>query len=117
MKTHEDKTNALPCCQVDDVACHDCKYFGKPFCASIALKDALARIAQLETTIDLMIAKMHGDCGVCKHRHEQKSIFRAAIAKGEFIMAKRCADCLTSEGRPLWEFEGLPGQPKKGASL
>ncbi len=116
MKTHDDKTNALPCCQVDETACHDCRYFGQPFCSSVALKDALARISQLETVIDLMEGQMRGDCGLCKHRHEEEEAFRKSIRGGEFIMTKRCADCLTGEGRPLWEYEGVPGMEKKGES-
>ena len=99
MKTPDDKTIALPCCQVDEIACHDCKYFGKPFCANVALKDALEKIKTLEEQIDLMKIQMRGDCGVCKYRNDA-----------------RCHMCLEKGDRALWEYEGLPELPKKGAS-
>lgn len=92
---NEDSKQALPCCQVDEVACHDCKYFGQPYCSSVALKDAQERIGKLEKQIDRMLLQMHGDCGVCKHK--------AAIGAP-------CVGCLTSTklDRPNWEYEGLP---------
>lgn len=108
MKTPEEKTNALPCCQVDEIACHDCKYFGQPYCSSAALKDAMERISQLEDTIGKMILQMRGDCGVCKHRHAQDAAFRSAAKHGDFAMTDICAECIRKESRPNWEYEGLP---------
>lgn len=107
MKTSEDKTNALPCCQVDEIACHDCKYFGKPYCSSAALKDALEKISKLEDTIGQMILQMRGDCGVCKHRHEQRKT-PFDIVKGEFSIPIACDSCMTKDNHPNWEYEGLP---------
>lgn len=94
MKSPEDTTNALPCCQVDEVACHDCRYFGQPFCSSVALKEAQENIRQLEKLINRMLMQMHGDCGVCKHKE---------------AIGAPCAGCLTSRrNRPAWEYEGIP---------
>ena len=96
MKKDEAKTIALPCCQVDEVACQSCKYFGQPYCSNIALKDALAQIEELKTTIHLMQIQMQGDCGCCKHQDKEEL----------------CADCMRKLLRPHWEYEGLPELPK-----
>lgn len=90
MKTNSAQT--LPCCQVDEIACRDCRYFGQPHCVNIALKDAMNRIAQLEETISLMKIQMQGDCGVCRNKNKPDV----------------CAECRCIAYKPGWEYEGLP---------
>ena len=46
---------------------------------------------RLRWKCSLMRIQMHGDCGVCKHR-------------GKAI----CRDCLNSDRRDSWEYEGFP---------
>lgn len=101
MKTPEEIKKALEVCQ-DGNLCMYCPYRmnhdGK--CFGAMLRDALAKINQLEEAVSLMKIQMEGDCGCCKHQHD----------KGP------CADCMGNPLRPHWEYEGLPELPKKGES-
>lgn len=66
----------------------DCDAVGMAGADAIqALLDEVERLE--EENMELRI-KMHGDCGVCAHRHD----------------AKMCAVCLGHEGRPAWKYEG-----------
>lgn len=67
--------------------------------------DALAYINQLEETISLMKIQMHGDCGVCKHREDQRV---KADAQFGVRLSPACYECLSKGGRSRWEYEGLP---------
>ena len=89
MKTPEEIKIGLAC----KVTCNRCPYEHIDLCGDRASEDALAYIAQLEETIQLMMIQMRGDCGCCKHRTDMAT----------------CNKCLTEKGHhPLWEYEGLP---------
>jgi hypothetical protein len=97
MKTPEEIKVGLAC----EVSCNNCPYFKGTLppdgegCGSRAAKDALAYIAQLEETIQLMMIQMRGDCGCCMHGKD-----------GNMTL---CSQCLASKKyHPLWEYEGLP---------
>lgn len=94
MKTPEEIRIGLECRgDKRDPHCVDCPYHGKGLtpCRIAVCEDALAIIDQLEEQITLMMIQMRGDCGVCKHRGDN-----------------RCNECLNKYDRPLWEYEGLP---------
>lgn len=105
MKKPDETKNTLPCCQVDEVTCRECRYFGQAFCANIALKDAMTKIEQLNETISLMKIQMQGDCGCCKHRNDDR-----VIEDGQMgcRLSPACYECLSRGGRSQWEYEGLP---------
>lgn len=46
----------LPCIQVDETACHECRYFGKPYCSSVAMRDAFVHIRWLEKRVKKLTA-------------------------------------------------------------
>ena len=72
-------------------------------------RDALALLLQREEQIDLMMIQMHGDCGVCKHRKENR------LNTDDVDISARCNECMSLETRPHWEYEGLPALQEKGA--
>lgn len=74
-------------------------------------RNALALIEQLEEENMCMKIQMHGDCGVCKHRHNSKK------RKDGPSFIGPCWTCVHDESRPNWEYEGLPELPKKGESV
>ena len=110
MRTPEELKESLDACFVKQscTGCHYTEFIDGIRCLATMCKDAMERIGQLEDQIDLMLTQMHGDCGVCKHRHEQAAVFRKAATNGEFAINERCAGCIRKETRPNWEYEGLP---------
>lgn len=108
MKTPEEIKNALECCSMHIVNkdCSDCVYFNESDCDAVLHLSALSYIRYLEETIIFMKAQMHGDCGVCVHRHEQAETFRKSARRGEFAITDTCAQCIKKETRPNWEYDG-----------
>lgn len=107
MKTPDEIKKGLRLCSTWETNCEECPYNvgGKIFACGCKLKgDALAYIEQIEERIALMLIQMRGDCGCCKHRNERPS------------EGGPCNKCAEKDGHPLWEYEGLPEVPKKGAS-
>lgn len=85
--------------------CGECEYeelCEDPDTAHQYAPNALAYIEQLENQIDLMQEQMHGDCGVCSHRHDFN------MDTHGLDMSQTCYECLQKETRPNWEYEGLP---------
>lgn len=100
MKTHEEiekLKEGIKCCSSDE--CHgdhgDCPYKNDVFCMMTMAGEAMAYIEQLEECIDLMLIQMRGDCGCCVYR-------------GRPSYKSPCTECLCGNGRPMWEYEGLP---------
>lgn len=100
MKTPEEikeiKT-ALECCSHDECKweSYECPYYQYSSCTSIMEGKALSYINELEERIRLMIIQMQGDCGCCAY-------------KGRPSYKSPCTECMCSENRPKWEYEGLP---------
>lgn len=84
--------------------CNGCPIESK--CNATILLNALNRIEQLEETISLMKIQMQGDCGVCKHRHDERVKEDAQFG---CRLSPACYECLSKGGRSHWEYEGLPG--------
>lgn len=113
MKTPEEIKKAAACC-FDAESCIGCPY-SKERCIDITtsielIEDMRALIEQQEEQIMCMKIQMHGDCGVCKHRHN------AQVTPAGPRFSGPCYTCMQKESRPNWEYEGLPELPKKGAS-
>lgn len=103
MKKPEEIKEALEC-HASDYAyngCRICPYFDGEECESGLVLDAKAYIEQLEEQIQLMKIQMHGDCGVCKHRHNSHKCKDGPSFIGP------CQMCVQDERRPNWEYEGL----------
>ena len=66
---------------------------------------ALAYIEQLEEQITLMKLQMKGDCGVCKHRNDERKLEDKQFG---CRLSPVCYECLKKDGREMWEYEGLP---------
>lgn len=95
MKTPDVIKKGLERCKDDRCICDECEFSdGNVKKWRSLMGDALAYIEQLEEKISLMKIQMHGDCGVCKHRDEERG---------------PCASCLFDRKRSNWEHEGLPG--------
>lgn len=71
-------------------------------CKADILSQARALIEHQEEQIALMKVQMHGDCGVCKHRHH------AQVRQDGPRFDGPCHACIQQESRPAWEYEGLP---------
>lgn len=69
MKKDKESALTLPCLQVDEVTCRDCKYFGQAYCSNVALNDALAYAKKLEEDwwALLKIAHDYAGCSECVH--------------------------------------------------
>ena len=102
MKTPEEIKKGLECCSKPQLSnhCKDCPY---DECGCVedgkanVTHDALTYIDQLEEQIRLMHIQMHGDCGVCKHRHHAQVTQHGPRFDGP------CAACIQKESRPNWE--------------
>lgn len=81
-------------------SCYDCR--NHKACLRYTGYAALAYIQQLEERIMGMKIQMHGDCGVCKHRHY------AQVRQDGPHFEGPCHSCIQKETRPNWEYEGLP---------
>ena len=66
---------------------------------------ALTYIEQLEERIQLMLIQMKGDCGVCKHRLDERKLDDKQLG---CRLSPACYECLKKDGREMWEYEGLP---------
>lgn len=98
VKTPEEIKNALRICSNWEKNCEECPY--KPMkralsCSAEMKRDSLAYIEQIEERIALMTIQMRGDCGCCAYR-------------GRPSYKSPCTECLCGNGRPMWEYEGLP---------
>lgn len=107
MKTPEEIKKALKACNKEPISLRNCAaecpyHVGTFSCLWDLRKDALAYIEQLEEQNQLMKIQMHGDCGVCKHRHNSKKRKEGPSFIGP------CWTCVHDESRPNWEYEGLP---------
>ena len=106
MKTPEEIKNGLQRCFVTYKCDKGCPYVSDccdyVFTNTSIGADALAYIEKLEEQIQLMKIQMHGDCGVCKHRHNSKK------RKDGPSFIGPCQTCVHDESRPNWEYEGLP---------
>lgn len=115
MKTPEEIKKALECCSKpsNSHACTECPYtpctVGPEKNAQV---DALAYIQQLEEQIEFMKIQMHGDCGVCVHRYDERMLPDEQL---KCKLSPACYECLKKGGRSQWEYEGLPELPEKGA--
>ena len=96
MKTPEEIKKGLERCKDDRCICDECEFSdGNVKKWRSLMGDALAYIEQLEERIDLMLIQMRGDCGCCVYR-------------GRPSYKSPCTECLCGNGRPMWEYEGLP---------
>lgn len=106
MKTPEEIKNGLNCCRFTVCPdCLDCPYHDDKCCKISVKKDALAYIEQLEEQISLMKLQMKGDCGVCKHRNDERKLEDKQLG---CRISPACYECLKKDGRDMWEYEGLP---------
>lgn len=106
MKTPEEIMQGLECCLGNTRNCKSCPYQNESRCMYKNKYDAFKLIQQQKNTITKMKAQMHGDCGVCVHRHEQAETFRKSARRGEFAITDTCAQCIKKETRPNWEYDG-----------
>lgn len=96
MKTPDVIKKGLERCKDDRCICDECEFSdGNVKKWRSLMGDALAYIEQLEERIDLMMIQMRGDCGCCVYR-------------GRPSYKSPCTECLCGNGRPMWEYEGLP---------
>lgn len=109
MKTHETIKKALAHCRLKGICDSRCPYYHEG-CGDALRTDALACIEQLEEQIALMKIQMQGDCGTCKHRHDRREFDDDQM---KCKMSKACYECLSSNGRSQWEYEGLPEVARK----
>lgn len=72
--------------------------------------DAMTYIEQLEERIQLMLIQMKGDCGVCKHRLDERKLDDKQLG---CRLSPACYECLKKDGREMWEYEGLPELARK----
>ena len=109
MRTPEEIKRALTCCYMCNSCGDDCPYddMGCDIdkCTSELAKDALLYIEQLEERIQLMLIQMKGDCGVCKHRQDERKLDDKQMG---CRLSPACYECLRKDGRSMWEYEGLP---------
>lgn len=106
MKTPEKIRSGLLCCVRPGInGCKECPYNDDECCAWRVKSDALARIEQLEEQISMMLIQMHGDCGVCKHRYDERKLEDRQLG---CRLSDACYECLRKDGRSQWEYEGLP---------
>ena len=85
--------------------CPGCPY-DKKFCSTNMVIDAgRFLIERLEEQISLMKIQMKGDCGCCKHRNDERKIVDGQLG---CRLSPVCYECLNKDGRPRWEYEGLP---------
>lgn len=101
MKTPEELKESLEACFVKK-SCAACHYDPESACLVDMCMDAKALIEKLEEENMCMKIQMHGDCGVCKHRHN------AQVRKDGPHFDGPCHSCIQKESRPNWEYEGLP---------
>ncbi len=95
-KTPEEIKKGLERCKDDRCICDECEFSdGNVKKWRSLMGDAMAYIEQLEERIDLMLIQMRGDCGCCVYR-------------GRPSYKSPCTECLCGNGRPMWEYEGLP---------
>lgn len=96
MKTPDVIKKGLERCKDDRCICDECEFSdGNVKKWRSLMGDALAYIEQLEERIDMMMIQMRGDCGCCVYR-------------GRPSYKSPCTECLCGNGRPMWEYEGLP---------
>ena len=96
MKTPDEIKKGLERCKDDRCICDECEFSdGNVKKWRSLMGDALAYIEHLEERIDLMMIQMRGDCGCCVYR-------------GRPSYKSPCTECLCGNGRPMWEYEGLP---------
>ena len=74
-------------------------------CQELLTADAFDPINQLEERIQLMLIQMKGDCGVCKHRLDERKLDDKQLG---CRLSPACYECLKKDGRSKWEYEGLP---------
>ena len=70
-----------------------------------ALRELVEKYKQLEERIQLMLIQMKGDCGVCKHRTDERKVEDGQLG---CRLSPACYECLKKDGRSMWEYEGLP---------
>lgn len=108
MKTPEEIKKLMDYCYQSN-PCSECSYNKKDFpeCVRRVYRDAYEcithqekRITELEERINLMLIQMRGDCGCCAY-------------KGRPSYKSPCTECLCSDNRPKWEYEGFPDEKKE----
>ena len=70
-----------------------------------ALHELVEKYKQMEEAITLMKIQMHGDCGCCKHRNDERKLEDKQLG---CRLSPACYECLRKDGRSQWEYEGLP---------
>ena len=114
MKTPEEIKKGLDCCAGDIHNCNKCPYctpyIEKTPCMTRIKSDAYKYIQQLEERIQLMLIQMKGDCGVCKHRMDERKLADKQLG---CRLSPACYECLKKDGREMWEYEGLPELARK----
>ena len=70
-----------------------------------ALHELVEKYKQMEEAIPLMKIQMHGDCGCCKHRNDERKLEDKQLG---CRLSPACYECLRKDGRSQWEYEGLP---------
>lgn len=100
MRTPEEIKKAMQRHLEED--CGHCPYYFENPCMPSLLADVRAYVEQLEEENMCMKIQMHGDCGVCKHRHY------AQVRQDGPHFSGPCHSCIQKETRPNWEYEGLP---------
>lgn len=106
MKTPEEIKKAMTLCAA---GCNsNCQYIEETedyACQELLMADAIALVEQLEERITLMMIQMKGDCGVCKHRLDERKLDDRQLG---CRLSPACYECLKKDGREMWEYEGLP---------
>ena len=109
MKTPEEIKKGLECCfgtcDCDDGCPYNNNSCDYTFMNISLCVDAMAYIEQLEEQIALMKIQMHGDCGCCKHRNDERKLDDKQLG---CRLSPACYECLSKDGRSRWEYEGLP---------
>lgn len=105
MKKPEEINKGLKCCVGDIQDCKQCPYRDDECCMYRVKHDAYIRIQQLEEQVSLMLIQMKGDCGVCKHRLDERKLDDKQLG---CRLSPACYECLKKDGRSMWEYEGLP---------
>ena len=109
MKTHEEIKKALECCGAGKRCATPCPFADDSSniisCTNMLAREARTCIEQLEEQISLMKLQMKGDCGVCKHRNDERKLDDKQFG---CRLSPVCYECLKKDGREMWEYEGLP---------
>lgn len=109
MKSPEEIKKALECCGAGNRCATPCPFADDSSniisCTNMLAREARTCIEQLEEQISLMKLQMKGDCGVCKHRNDERKLDDKQLG---CRLSPACYECLKKDGRDMWEYEGLP---------